>query len=104
MSKQNKIIVAVHSDSELRTKILRKIIVDLGFARTQSDAGKLIKSSIDDYDLTKAYFIIADNYNFRESPITQQRLYELAARGIAVILGTPRLQREFEFICEAYFE
>lgn len=102
--KQNKLIVAVHPDAEQRARILRKIIVDLGFARTQSDAGKLIKTTIDDYDLSRAYFVIADNFNFRESPITQQRLYELAARGIAVILGTPRLQREFEFICEAYFE
>lgn len=104
MSKQNKIIVAVHSDQGTREKILKRLIVDRGFAFTPSDAGKLIKSTVSDIDLTKAYFVIADNYNFRDSPITRQRLYELAARGIAVIIGTRKLQTEFEFICEAYFE
>lgn len=104
MSKPNKIIVAVHSEPGTREKILKRLIVERGFALTPSDAGKLIQSTINDIDLSKAYFVIADNFNFRDSPISQQRLYELAARGIAVILGTPKLQREFEFICEAYFE
>ena len=101
--KQNKLIVAVHQDRLARDKILRRIVVELGFALTPSDAGKLIRTNVFDIDLTEAYFVIADNYNFRESPLTQQRLYELAARGIAVILGTPKLQKEFEFICQAYY-
>lgn len=104
MIKQNKIIVAVNSDPKIREKILKRLIVERGFAITPSDAGKLIKPTVNDVDLIKAYFVIADNYNFRDSPITRQRLYELAARGIAVILGTRKLQAEFEFICEAYFE
>lgn len=103
MSKQNKIIVAVHSDQPTREKIIKRLIVERGFALTPSDAGKLILPSVFDIDLSEAYFVISDNFNFRESPLTQQRLYELAARGIAVILGTPKLQKEFEFICEAYY-
>lgn len=102
--KKNKIIVAVHSDQDTRTKILQRLIVERGFALIPSDASKLIQSSVYDVDLSKAYFVIADNFNFRESEITRQRLYELAARGIAVIIGTPKLQAEFEFICEAYFD
>lgn len=102
--KQNKIIVAVHSDPEVRIKILKRLIVERGFALTPSDAGKLIKQSVYDIDLTSAYFVIADNYNFRDGAITRHRLYELAARGIAVILGTPKLQQLYEFICEAYYE
>lgn len=102
--KQNKLIVAVHHDPVTRNRILKRLIVERGFALTPSDAGKLIKANVSDIDLTQAYFVIADNYKFRESPITQQRLYELAARGIAVILGTTKLQREYEFICEAYYE
>jgi hypothetical protein len=102
--KQNKLIVAVHQDPTTRNKILKRLIVERGFALTPSDAEKLIKPSIGDIDLAHAYFVIADNYKFRESPITQQRFYEMAARGIAVILGTIKLQREFEFMCEAYYE
>lgn len=102
--KQNKIIVAVNSDQDTRSKIMKRIIVDKGFALTPSDANKLIQPTVNDIDLTKAYFVIADNYNFRDNPITRQRLYELAARGIAVIVGVRQLQQEFEFICEAYYE
>lgn len=102
--KQNKIIVAINSDRVAREKILKRIIVDKGFALTASDASKLIKPTVNDIDLTKAYFVIADNYNFRDNPITRQRLYEMAARGIAVIVGVRMLQQEYEFICEAYYE
>lgn len=104
MKKQNKIIVAVHTNQEERTRIIQRIVVDLGFAVIPSDAKKLIRQSVEDVNLSRAYFVIADNFNFRQNPITVQRLYEMAARGIAVILGTQRLQREFEFICEAHFE
>ena len=102
--KQNKIIVAVHSDPEVRLKILKRLIVECGFALTPSDAAKLIRASVYDIDLTKAYFVIADNYNLRDSPNTRHRLYEMAARGFAVIIGIPKLQAEFEFICEAYYQ
>ena len=60
-------------------------------------------NSVHDFDLSRAYFVLADLYNFRESPITTQRLFELAARGIAVIVGTRRLPPEFEPFCTAYF-
>ena len=104
MKKQNKIIVAVHTNPEERTRIIQRIVVDLGFAVIPSDAKKLIRQSVEDINLSLAYFVIADNFNFRQNPITVQRLFEMAARGMAVILGTQRLQREFEFICEAHFE
>ncbi len=83
---------------------MKRLVVEKGFAMTASDAEKLIKASVFDINLTDAYFIIADNYKFRESPITLQRLFEMAARGIAVIVGTNRLSREFEFLCEAHYE
>lgn len=102
--KQNKIIVAISPDPEQRLEIIKRVLVNLGFALIPGDAAKLIKSSVYDIDLTTAYFVCADNFNFRESEITRQRLYELAARGIAVIVGVKRLPREFEFICEAIYE
>lgn len=104
MVKQNKLIVAVHPDHDIRNKILKRLIIERGFALTPTDAGKLIKATVSDIELSGAYFVIADNYRFRESPITQQRLYQMAARGIAVILGATKLPREYEFICEAYYE
>ena len=102
--KQNKLIVAVASSPEERSAIIRRILMDLGFAYTPGDASKLIRGSVYDINLRDAYFVCADNFKFSESPITVQRLYEMAARGIAVILGTNRLPARYEFICEAYYE
>jgi hypothetical protein len=101
--KQNKIIVAVHADGKTRAEMLQRLAVKLGFARTPSDAAKIIRASVHDIDLSAAYFVLAGSYNFRESPITTQRLFELAARGIAVVVSTKKLQKEFEPFCEAYY-
>jgi hypothetical protein len=101
--KQNKIIVAVHTDNKTRTEILQRLAVKLGFARTPSDVAKIIRASVHDLDLLDAYFVLADNYNFRESPITTQRLFELAARGIAVMVGAKKIPKEFEPFCEAHY-
>jgi hypothetical protein len=102
--KHNKIIVAVSSDDKKRAEILQRIVVKLGFARTSSDALKIIRADVHDIDLADAYFVIAGNHDLRESPITTQRLFELAARGIAVIIGAKKLPREFEPFCEAHFK
>lgn len=80
-----------------------RMAVDAGFALTPSDAGKLIRPSVHDIDLSRAYFVLADLYSFRESPITTQRLFELATRGIAVMVGTRRLPPEFEPFCVAFY-
>ena len=101
--KQNKIIVAIHADNKTRAEILQRLTVKLGFARTPSDAAKIIRASVHDIDLTETYFVLADNYNFRESPITTQRLFELAARGIAVIVGAKKIPKEFEPFCEPHY-
>lgn len=102
--KQNKIIVAVNSDEDERRKIIQRTMVRLGFATTLGDASKLIRPTVFDYDLGETYFVCALTHNLRDSPITRQRLYEMAARGIAVVIGVKRLQAEFEFICEAVYE
>jgi hypothetical protein len=100
MKKHNKIIVAVSPDPDERRKMIRRIAVELGFAMTPGDAGKLTKQTPHDYDLNQCYFVLAENYNFRESPLTTYRLIEMAARGIAVVVGTKRLPREAEVFCE----
>jgi len=103
--KQNKIIVAVSPDDKARRLIIQRLLVRLKFAVTPSDAGKLIRPSVHDIDLSEAYFVCADNFNFRDcGEITRQRLYEMAARGMAVIVGARRLPREYEFICQAVYE
>ena len=61
-------MVAVAADKEARTRLLRRMAVDAGFALTPSDAGKLIRPSVHDIDLSRAYFVLADLYSFRESP------------------------------------
>jgi hypothetical protein len=35
--------------------------------------------------------------------ITTQRLYELAARGICVIVGVKSLPREYEFVSQTFY-
>lgn len=102
--KQNKIIVAIHPDEQVRRKIIQRILVRLNFAITSGDASKLIRSTVYDFDLAECYYVCAATHNLRDSPITRQRLYELSARGIAVIIGVKRLQAEFEFISEAVYE
>lgn len=102
--KQNKLIVAVAPDNDRRIEIMRRLIIDNGFAFTRTDAAKLIRGSVHAADVVGAYFVIADNFRFHESPITVQRLYQMAARGIFVLLGVKSLPRQYEFICEAHFE
>lgn len=102
--KQNKIITIVASNPQQRVKLIQRTLVQLNFALTNIDADKLIKNDVYDIELLTAYYVCADNFNFRQSPITTQRLYEMAARGICVIVGVKRLQKEFEIMCEAIYE
>lgn len=101
--KDNKIIVAISPDSHERRSMIRRIAIDLGFANTPSDADKIIRGSAQDFDLVNTYFVLAETCNLRESPITTHRLYELAARGIAVVVGVKRLYPEHEFMCRPYY-
>jgi len=103
MKLQNKISVAIDPDYEVRRKILQKMAVEKGFAITASDAGKLIKPSPYECNMPDAYYVLAELHNFRTSPLMNQQLYELAARGLAVMVGAKKLPAEFEFICEAYY-
>ena len=101
--KQNKIIVAISPDEKERKAMVGSIAIDLGFAITPADAAKIIRMTPQDYDLVNTYFVLAHSYNLRESPITTHRLYELAARGIAVVIGAKKLYPEHEFMCDAYY-
>lgn len=103
MKRSNKIMVVISPDHELRERMIKRLLVSVGFACTPSDAGKLIRKSVHDIDLSEVFFVCASLYNFRESPITTQRLYELAARGIAVIVGVRKIPPEFEFFCSTYY-
>lgn len=101
--KENKIILAVSTDERERRAMIQRIAIELGFAITPSDANKIIRTAPQDYDLVNSYFVLASTYNLRESPITTHRLYELAARGIAVVIGVKRLYPEHEFMSHPYY-
>lgn len=103
IKKENKLMLAVSADPDERSALVRRLAIECGFALTPSDAAKIITQNIYDIDISKAFFIIADNYNFRGGVITTQRLYELAARGICVILGVRSIPREYQFICSAFY-
>ena len=101
--KSNKIIVAVSPSDGQRAELVRRVAVQLGFARTPSDAAKIVRQSAHDFDLAQAYFVLAYTYNLAQSPVTTQRLFELAARGVAVVVGVKRLPAAFEPFCTAVY-
>jgi hypothetical protein len=104
MRKENKIVVVVDPDPEARRQMIARIAIKMGFARTVSDAMKIIQVSPFDYDLSLAYFVLAGTFDFKSSPIVTQKLFEMASKGQAVVVGSKRLPREYEFFCNAYFK
>lgn len=103
LKKENKIFVAVSPDPEERLRMLSRLAVRLGFARTPSDAEKIISAGIGDVDLPSSYFVICRDYSFRGAVITNQKLYEMAARGLMVAVGARYVPREYQFICQAFY-
>lgn len=103
LKKGNKIYVVVSPDPDIRMHMLSRLAVRLGFARIPSDAEKIISYGIADVDLATAYFVFCRDYSFRGAVITNQRLYEMAARGICVAVGVRRIPREYQFICQALY-
>lgn len=100
--KQMKIKVVVGAD-DARPHRIKEILVECGIAVNKADAAKLIKTSIHDIKIQDAYVIVADNFNFRESPITLSRMFQAATAGILVVVGCKKLPPEYEFLCEAEY-
>lgn len=103
MKKENKIFVVVANDYETRCRMLAKLAVIYGLAKVPSDGLKIVSPTLPDADLGTAYFILCASYNFRGATITNQRLYEMAARGLFVAVGVKAIPREYQFICKAYY-
>ena len=103
LKKENKIFVVVCPDLQLRKQLIAKLAVKLGFALIPSDAMKLIRQNVHAYDLSTAYFVMCSEYSFRGASIANQRLYEMAARGICIIVGVRSLPREYELISQAFY-
>ena len=83
--------------------MLSRLAVRLGFARIPSDAEKIIRQGICDFDLATSYFVFCRDYSFRGAVLTNQKLYEMAARGICVAVGVRHVPREYQFLCESIF-
>ncbi|WP_291528579.1 hypothetical protein [Bacteroides sp. UBA939] len=103
IKKENKIQVVIAPTAQEREKLIARLAVYHGFARIASDAAKIIRKDLYSVDLATAYFVLCSSYNFRGSVITTQRLYELAARGICVIVGVKSLPREYELISQTFY-
>lgn len=103
LKKENKIFAVVCTDIQMRKVLMARLAVKLGFAVIPSDAMKLIRQDLEDIDLSTSYFVMVSNYNFRGAVHTNQKLYEMAARGIAVIVGVKSVPREFQFITQAIY-
>lgn len=96
-------MVVLAQSSDDREQLIARLAVRLGFAKVPSDAKKIIRKDIYSFDLSTSYFVLCNNYNFRGSIVTTQRLYELAARGICVIVGVKSLPREYELISQVFY-
>jgi len=96
-------MVAISPDGDTRRKIIQKLIMKCGFAITPGDAMKLIKPTAYDCNPVDAFFVVADMHDFRTSTVMNQQLYEMAAKGMAVIVGVKKLPAQFEFICETFY-
>ncbi len=103
IKKEYKIHVVIAPTIQEREQLIARLAVRLGFAMTASDAMKIIKKDIYSIDIPTTYFVLCSSYNFRGAVLTTQRLYELAARGICVILGAKSLPREYEFIAQTFY-
>lgn len=103
IKKENKIQVVIAPTIQEREKLMARLAVRYGFAQIASDAAKIIRKDVHSFDLSTAYFVLCSNYNFRGAMITTQRLYELAARGICVIVGVKSLPREYEFVSQTFY-
>lgn len=103
LKKENKIYVCISPDPDIRMKMLSRLAVRIGFARIPSDAEKIVSLGIGDIDLSRAYFVFCRDYSFRGAVLTNQRLYEMAARGICVAVGARYVPREYQFICQALY-
>lgn len=101
--KTNKLIVVSSTDRQRRTTLMRELLIEHKFALTNSDAAKLIRNDIYSVNLNKAYYVCVDNFKLSESQLTTQRLYELAARGIFVLLGVRSIPVKYELLCEAHY-
>lgn len=101
--KNNKIMVCVSLDYAIRLNMVCELAVRCRLAVIRSDAKKIMQHSIYDVNLSEAYYVLVDDFNFRDSLSTTQRLYEMAARGIAVIVGVRKIPRDFEFLCDIYY-
>ncbi|MDR1371259.1 MAG: hypothetical protein LBJ72_14235, partial [Dysgonamonadaceae bacterium] len=87
MKKSNKIIVCLSSSEEERSRMISRLLVNCGFARTPHEARKIIALSPFDIDLPGAYFVAALNYNFRTSSHTTHKLYSMAINGNLIVIG-----------------
>jgi hypothetical protein len=101
--KNNKITVVVGDTPEERTNMVAAVAVSLGFARTRSDAKKIVRALTTDFDINSAYFILAATHNFNYSPIKFEMLYRLAALGICVVIGTRKIPNEFVELCNVLY-
>lgn len=98
--KQNKIKVVVNPDPSGRHSAICKHLVECNLASTMGAASNLIRPSTHDFSLRDCYYVAADLYNFRQSPLTTYNLIELAASGLLVIVGCKKLPPEMEFLVE----
>lgn len=100
--KPYKIITVVSANDAERRSMLRRAVIACGLAKVPSNAEHLIKESIDEVDYDGAYVVVVDNFRFNQE-YHIRRLYELAAKGLAVIVGTKAVPARYEWITQTLY-
>lgn len=100
-----KINVVFSSDASKRRAMTAALAVKLGFARTRSDARKIITAVVDESTVAnEPYFVLSDYLDFRHNTDMIARLYALANSGIAVVVGTNYLPEKYRILCDVWYE
>ena len=100
--KEHKVIICLSNDPEERAAMVAAVMLGRGFARTQSDARKLVRQFTHDFDLNTAYFIAAATHNFKFSDLPFLTLVQQAACGMSIVIGAKSVPAEFAFCCTLY--
>lgn len=65
--KNNKIMTCISPDNTQRTNMVCELATRCRLATIRSDARKILKHSVYDIELSEAYYVLVDDFNFRES-------------------------------------
>lgn len=100
--KSYKIQLCLSSSPDMRAKMVSKMGVDYGFARTKSAIDPILIQSFDELEATHDhYFVLAVNADLT-NPTIYRHLARLSLHGIFVCVGSTKAPKDTTF-CDVLF-